>query len=205
MIEAATVRPGTALRQLAGALLLAGMGVAWADGDPGILRRATELRAAPASQAPSVAALPAQAPLTRLGGREGPWIEVRTSTGLTGWVHLFDVGSPGAGGGTPTAAGQTATSGLRGLTSLFSRGSGASGGTSVATTTVGIRGLSAEDIANAQPNPAVVAQMQGLRQTETQARAFASSASLTSQDVPPLPKPGSPGTATASTLGGSAP
>jgi len=202
MIEAATVRRGSASRWSLAALLLAWT-AAWADGDPGVMRRATDLRATPSDNAQSVVALPAQAPVTRLAGREGSWIQVRTANGQTGWVHLFDVGSPGAAGGASTGTSQAATGGLRSLTNLFSKGSGA-GGNTVATTTVGIRGLNAEDIANAQPNPAAVAQMEALRQNESEARAFASNASLASQTVPPLPKAAAPGPATAGVAGGSA-
>jgi hypothetical protein len=72
----------------------------------------------------------------------------------------------------------------------------------VATTTVGIRGLSAEDIANAQPDAAAVARMEGLRQSEAEARAFAASASLKSQTVEALP---GPATAGAGPAGGSTP
>lgn len=181
--------PGRALP--AAALLLAGVGAALAQGDPGVMRRAADLRATPSASAQSLASLPAQAPVTRLAGREGAWIQVRTASGQTGWLHLFDVGSPGAADSSSSGAGQAASGGLRGLTSLFSRGSGA-GGSTVATTTVGIRGLSAEDIANAQPDAAAVTRMEGLRQNETEARTFASNASLKSQTVEPLPAPGAP-------------
>ena len=61
---------------------------------------------------------------------------------------MFDVG---AQAGTAAAGSNTATSGLRSLGGLFGGGS-----STTATATVGIRGLSAEDIANAQPNPAAV-------------------------------------------------
>ncbi len=189
MIGAAFDRWRFAGHSLLAALLLAGAGAALADGDPGVLRRAAELRATPSASAQSLASLPAQAPVTRLAGREGAWIQVRTTAGQTGWLHLFDVGSPGAAGSAGSAAGQAASSGLRGLTSLFS---GGSGGTTVPTTTVGIRGLSAEDIANAQPDVAAVARMEGLRQSEAEARAFASSAPLKSQTVEPLPAPAAP-------------
>lgn len=203
MIEAATVRRGSASRWSLTALLLAWT-AAWADGDPGVMRRAADLRATPSDSAQSVLTLPAQAPVTRLAGREGSWIQVRTANGQTGWMHLFDVGSPGAAGGASTGTSQAATGGLRSLTNLFSKGSGAGGGNTVATTTVGIRGLSAEDIANAQPNPAAVTQMEALRQNESQARTFASHASLVSQTVPPLPKAAAPGPTTAGAAEGSA-
>ena len=205
MIEAASLsHRRTGCQTLRG--LLVSVAGAWicaaqAQGDPGILRRAAELRESPAPNAASLAALPAQASVTRLAGRQGAWIQVRTVAGVTGWVHLFDVGSPGSPTTTPAQGGApSGSNALRGLTSLLT--GGASGGTTVPTTTVGIRGLSAEDIAQAQPNAEAVAQMEALRQSEAQARAFASGATLVSQTVTPLPSP--PAASNASMAGGSA-
>ena len=225
MIEAASLsHRRTGCQTLRGLLVsLAGAWIcaAQAQGDPGILRRAVELRESPAPNAASLAALPAQASVTRLAGRQGAWIQVRTAADVTGWVHLFDVGSPGSPTTAPAQGGApSGSSALRGLTSLLT-GGGASGGTTVPTTTVigstrmnwpavpgsassgtivptttvGIRGLSAEDIAQAQPNAEAVAQMEALRQSEAQARAFASGATLVSQTVTPLPSPPAPSNA----------
>ena len=199
MIEAASLsHRRTGCQTLRGLLVsLAGAWIcaAQAQSDPGILRRAAELRESPAPTAASLVALPAQASVTRLAGRQGAWIQVRTSAGVTGWVHLFDVGSPGSPTTAPAQGGApSGSSALRGLTSLLT-GGGASGGTTVPTTTVGIRGLSAEDIAQAQPNAEAVTQMEALRQSEAQARAFASGATLVSQTVTPLPSPPAPSNA----------
>lgn len=205
MIEAASLsHRRTGCQTLRG--LLVSVAGAWicaaqAQGDPGILRRAAELRESPAPNAASLAALPAQASVTRLAGRQGAWIQVRTVAGVTGWVHLFDVGSPGSPTTAPAQGGApSGSNALRGLTSLLT--GGASGGTTVPTTTVGIRGLSAEDIAQAQPNAEAVAQMEALRQSEAQARAFASGATLVSQTVTPLPSPAA--ASNASMAGGAA-
>ena len=205
MIEAASLsHRRTGCQTLRGLLVsLAGAWIcaAQAQSDPGILRRAVELRESPAPNAASLAALPAQASVTRLAGRQGAWIQVRTAADVTGWVHLFDVGSPGSPTTAPAQGGApSGSNALRGLTSLLT--GGASGGTTVPTTTVGIRGLSAEDIAQAQPNAEAVAQMEALRQSEAQARAFASGATLVSQTVTPLPSPPAP--SNASMAGGAA-
>ncbi|MDB5897488.1 MAG: hypothetical protein JWP41_1090 [Ramlibacter sp.] len=78
-----------ALRAFAlAAVLLPG---AWAQ-EAAVVRRATELREAPGDQALSLAPLPAQTAVTRTNERQGPWVQVRTAAGATGWVHLFDVG-----------------------------------------------------------------------------------------------------------------
>lgn len=170
---------------------------AWAQADVVTVKREAPLRAAPEPSAPSLAVLPAQTALTRLTSRRGPWIEVRTAQGQTGWVHLFDVGT------APVAqGGNFATGALRGLTGLFASGNALAPQTRTATATIGIRGLGAEDIANAQPNLAAVTVMESLRIASAQAQQFAIAASLSAQAVDPLPVPPRP--AAASTPGGAA-
>ena len=148
------------------------------------IKRPTELREAPGEASPSRGALAAATPVTRLGARQGPWIEVRTVQGLTGWVHMFDVGST-----VPAQGGNAATGALRGLTSFFGKGTAQAPATTTATATIGIRGLGAEDIANAQPNLDAVAQAEAQRADQARARQFAVDAQLTAQVVEPLPVP----------------
>jgi len=107
-----------------------------------------------------------------------------------------------AGDAAAQSSGSNAVTGaLRGITSLFNRGNAAP--TTLATSTIGIRGLGAEDIANAQPNLAAVGQMEALRQDEAQARRFAADAALAPVAVTPLPAP--PRAATAGTSPGNSP
>ena len=161
-----------------------------------IVKRATQLRETPSEASPGLAALAPQAAVTRLQQRRGPWIEVRSAQGVNGWVHMFDVGT------TPVAqGGNFATGALRGLTSLFGGGNSLAP-TRTATATVGIRGLGAEDIANAQPNLTAVALADALRLDATQARQFAKVAALTPQSIDPLPAPPRPQSATGSSAGG---
>jgi hypothetical protein len=156
-------------------LLLPG---AWAQ-EAAVVRRATELREAPGDQARSLAPLPAQTAVTRSNERQGPWVQVRTAAGATGWVHLFDVGPA-----TAAASGSSGGAGgaLRGVTGLFSSPRANQTGT-----TAGIRGLDAADLAQAQPNLGAVTQMEGLRQNETEARSFADRSALRSAQVTALP------------------
>ena len=156
-----------------------------AQSDVLTIKRPTELREAPGEASRSVSALAIQTPVTRLAARQGPWIEVRTAQGATGWVHMFDVGTT-----LPAQGGNAATGALRGLTSFFGKGSAAPAATG--TSTIGIRGLGAEDIANAQPNPAAVAQVEAMRLDTNQARNFAAIAALVPQTVAPLPVPAPP-------------
>ncbi len=151
------------------------------------VRRAAALREAPGESARIVATLPAQSALTRLPERQGPWVQVRTVQGDVGWVHMFDLGSNSAGSGS-TGVGGFATSALRNLGNLFNRG-GAQTATYTPTATLGIRGLGAQDIANAQPNPAAVAQAESLRLDAAHAQQFGNDAALQVQAVEPLPAP----------------
>jgi len=173
-----------------------------AQADTVTVKRATQLRESAAESAPSLAPLPLQATLTRLGARRGPWIEVRTAQGQSGWVHLFDVGT------VPVAqGGNFATGALRGLTGLFGGGNALAPPGRTATATIGIRGLEAQDIANAQPNLNAVALVETLRVDALGAQQFASTARLSAQRVDALPVPPRPtnapsGTGAGGTTGG---
>ena len=158
------------------------------------IKRATELREAPGENARSLAPLALQTQVTRLTARQGPWIEVRTAQGATGWIHMFDAGT-----NPPAQGGNAATGALRGLTSFFGKGTTAAPASG--TSTIGIRGLGAEDIANAQPNLAAVGQVEAMRQNAAQARQFATSAALTLQTVAELPVPTPPSQAAAGAAG----
>jgi hypothetical protein len=169
-------------------VLALGSALAHAQGEAAVTKRATELRATPGDNGRSVASLPAQAPITRLGDRQGAWVLVRNAAGATGWLHLFEIG-PASGAAAADGAGQgnAATGALRGLSNLFTKNK--STAVNTPTATLGIRALDAADLANAQPNPGAVTAMEGLRQNENQARAFAKSASLSAVAVEPLPQP----------------
>ena len=155
-----------------------------------MMKRPAQLRDAPAETGRSLASLPALEPVTRLGERQGGWIQVQARSGTAGWVHMFDLGPSGsvaaAGGGAP-AGSNALTGGLRGLTNMLRGGSSPPPRT--ATSTIGIRGLEAEDLARAQPNIHAVGQMEQLRQGESGARQFAAEAALISATVPALPLP----------------
>lgn len=170
---------------LAGAALALVAGAAHAQ-EAAVVKRATQLRDSPADNGASVAPLEANMVVTRSSERKGPWTKVSTPQGATGWVHMFDLGPQS---GAAANSNNSAAGGLRGLGGLFG---GNSGSTTTATSTVGIRGLDAEDIAKAQPNPAAVGRVEGMRVNADQARQFASSASLHARDVPAMAQPALP-------------
>lgn len=154
---------------------------AYAQTETLMVKRAAELRQGPSETTPTVVALPAQTQITRLPERQGPWMHVKTEAGQVGWVHMFDVASTASN----SSSGGGASGALRGLTSLFSNNSAKT----TTTSTVGIRGLGAEDIANSQPNLQTLKQAEGLRVDAAQAKRFASEEQLTARAVDPLPEP----------------
>ena len=181
------MKPGPISRALLAAVVAAAALAmpAHAQEEASIIQRATELRDVPGTTGASLGPLAVDSPVGRTGERKGSWIKVRTPQGAVGWVHMFDVGTRS---NAAPASGNAATSGLRSLGSLFS----GNGGSTTATSTVGIRGLDAEDITNAQPNRAAVTQAEQQRVGAQQARRFASTASLQAYRVDPLPEPPRP-------------
>ena len=175
------------MHALAGIFALAIGGGALAQTESVLIKRVAQLRNTPGEASPSIANLPLQTAVTRLGDRQGPWIKVRLADGTQGWVHMFDITAAST---APTS--NAGTNALRGITSFFNKGSAQANATSLPTSTIGIRGLGAEDLANSQPNPAAVAQADAARVDENQARQFANAASLTSRTVTPLPVPAAP-------------
>ncbi len=157
-----------------------------------VIKRAAQLREGPAESSRSLMALALQTSVLRLGEKQGAWIKVSTPDKTQGWVHMFDVTAPAAGGGSVGSAGASA---LRGISNFFNRGTAQAQGSNVATSTLGIRGLGAENLNNATPNVAAVSQAESLRVDATQARQFAATAALVARNVDPLPVPDAPAAA----------
>lgn len=193
---------------LAAATLACGIAPAAAQtvapqGEAAIVKRAAELREQPGEASRSLGALTPQTPVTRQAERRGAWVRVTTAQGANGWLHIFDLTSAQS---APASGGNAAAGAFRGLTGLFARGPNPS--TTTATSTVGIRGLSAEDLSRSQPNLNAVGQAEGLRQDAGQAQQFASRAQLQQRPLVLLPEPAPPPSAApvnpgASTGGGS--
>ena len=109
--------------------------------------RATELKQEPASDAATVATLPENTAVDALE-RKGGWTRVKAGAG-EGWVRMLALRF---GGAPPPSRARAASS------QLFNVARTGTSGTQV---TTGVRGLDAEQIANAQPNPAELAKLQG--------------------------------------------
>lgn len=166
-------------------LWLAGMGAVHAQ-EEATIKRPTQLRSAPGDAAASVAELAANATVMRTLQRQGAWVQVRSESGVTGWVHMFDIGTP--------VRENTAAQALRTLRNQAGSGSSVS----VATATVGIRGLGEGDVSRATAGGPRASsfgnlnQAGRLRANADSARAFATAAALQARKVEALTVPALP-------------
>ncbi|GAB3268869.1 SH3 domain-containing protein [Chitinimonas naiadis] len=142
--------------------------------ETGTLLRAAELKQRPYIDGGKVADLNAQTPLEILG-RQGAWMQVKAA-GQTGWVKMLNVrtgsGDTKGGGG-----------GLLSAVNIFKTGS------SGTTVTTGVKGLSEEDITNAQPNKEQLAKLGSYAASADEAEKFARAGKLASSKIDYLPKP----------------
>ncbi|KAB2900811.1 MAG: SH3 domain-containing protein [Burkholderiaceae bacterium] len=132
---------------------------------------ATELRASPALNAKSLAALPVGTRAEQLES-QGGWVRIKAGA-REGWVRGTHLRTAG---GTKAAAASTANP-VTGLTGLFSASS------TRPTATTGTRGLTQEQLAKAQPAPAEVAQLESYAVTAAQAQQFAQGGNLAAQPI----------------------
>ena len=135
--------------------------------------RSTELKDKGANDGKTVATLPENTQV-KVVQRAGQWTRIEGG-GQAGWVRAFHLRFP-------TTVETSSSSGgmLGGLTGgLFGGGK-----TKQATTaTVGIRGLSAEDFKNANPDGAALLKMESFRVDKAGAQAFAREAKLATVSV----------------------
>lgn len=172
----------SSIRAFTGSLVLLGfLGMAQAQ-EEAMIKRATQLRAAPGDTSSALADLAASAKVIRTAQRQGAWVQVRAESGATGWIHMFDIGTP--------ARDNAAASALRAVGNPL----GGVGATAVSTSTVGIRGLGEGNVSQSVgASGRGATQSQGLDQadrmrvTANEARAFAAAAALQPRRVDALP------------------
>lgn len=87
-----------------GVLLVFGS-AAFAQNEAVLIKRQAQLHDAPGEASRSLAPLPVQTAVTRLGERQGPWIKVRMADGTQGWVHMFDITSASSAQGSNAGTG----------------------------------------------------------------------------------------------------
>lgn len=139
-----------------------------AAAETGAVIRADDLKAMPFIDAANSAKLAANQPVNILN-RKGGWVEVEAN-GQTGWVRMLNV---------RLAAGSTPAKGQANVHAASLLRTGSSG----KTVTTGIKGLGEEDLQNATPNPAQLAQLDALAVSADEASANARSSGLVEQQV----------------------
>lgn len=137
--------------------------------EPASVVRATELKKDPATDAPTLAQLAENAQVDALE-RKGGWTRVKAAQG-EGWVKMLSLRFGGAAG---------AKQGDSGVSQLLNVARTGSSGTQV---TTGVRGLDAELLTTARPNPQELRLMQDFGATKEAAAEFAASGSLQAQQV----------------------
>jgi len=137
--------------------------------EPATVIRTTDLKQEPASDSATLAALAENTAVEVLERKSG-WTRVKAQPG-EGWVRMLALRF---GGTAPAKPGAT------GLTQLFSVARTGTSGTQV---TTGVRGLDAEQIANAQPNPAELAKLEKFAADRDAAAGFAAQGKLSAKPV----------------------
>ena len=144
-----------------------------AAGETGSTRTTVNLMAGPYSDAKPAGQLPPNTSVQILE-RRGGWMRI-SGKGKTGWAKLFQV---------RTGTGPEAQKSGEGLAVLRNIGETGRSGSQGIVATTGIRGLSAEDLKTAKPNPQAVAAMDAYRASDSTARQNAQSVGLKEKNIP---------------------
>ena len=155
------MRTALALCLLVPALALAG---------PATVTRQTEIRKDPAFDSVALARLSQGAKVEAME-RRGGWTRVKSEAGEEGWVRMLLLRHEGGG------AAKQGESGVMAAINV------ARTGTSGRQVTTGVRGLDAEQLANAKPNAAELQKLQGYAASADAAAQFARAGELQAQRV----------------------
>ena len=160
-------------------LMLLALPVIAAHAESAFVARDTGLMEQSQSDAAQIGSLSAGAKVD-VQRRVGAWSEVKTTDGKSGWVRMmalkFDAEDTPASG---------KRSGFGALGELISAGRTSNS----ATVTTGVRGLTEEDLQNAEANPAELDKAKRFSVDAQAAKKFASGAKLSANKVEYLPQP----------------
>ena len=137
--------------------------------EPATVIKVTELKNEPATDATTVAQLPENTAVDALE-RKGGWTRVKAPAG-EGWVKMLSLRYGAAG---------SAKAGDSGVSQLFNVARTGTSGTQV---TTGVRGLDADMLAKAKPNPAELEKLSGYAATPDAAAGFAAKGRLQARQV----------------------
>lgn len=132
--------------------------------------RATDLKAKPFSDSATLASLAENRKVEMLV-RQSSWTQIKTQ-GATGWVKMLSLRLD-----DPAAPKKSGDSGLGTLFTVAATGSSGS------TTTTGVKGVTEENLKNAQPNPQALKTVQTYAVNKTDAQNFATAGKLTPQKL----------------------
>lgn len=145
--------------------------------ETGRTRVDADLMAAPYRDAKSAGNLPGNTHVDVLE-RKGSWVHV-TASGKDGWMRLHQVR---IGDGTEQK-------GSSGISALWNIGTTGRSGTQGIVATTGVRGMSADQLKNAKPDPKQLEKLEQYRASDAQARDLAKAGGLKEKDIAFLPKP----------------
>ena len=137
--------------------------------EPATVIRATDLKQEPATDSATIASLPENTAVDALERKSG-WTRVKAAGG-EGWVRMLSLRYGAAAAAKPGASG---------VTQLFNVARTGTSGTQV---TTGVRGLDAEQIVNAQPNPSELAKLENFAAERGAAESFAAQGKLAATPV----------------------
>ena len=137
--------------------------------EPATVIRQTELKKEPASDAATVSQLNENTAVDALE-RKGGWTRIKAA-GAEGWVRMLALRYGGDAAAKP---------GDSGVSQLFNVARTGSSGTQV---TTGVRGLDADQLASAQPNPAEMKKLGSYSASKDAAAGFAAQGKLQAQTV----------------------
>lgn len=161
------------LRSVLAAALVLSAPMAAGAAEPGLVLVAADLKSEPYTDAKTLSTLQANSSVDVMK-RQGGWLQIKPAGNDQGWVKMTAVklGGPGA-----------SAKGDSGMSALWNSAvQGRSGNTGV-TVATGVRGLSPEDMKNAQPAPEQVKKLEAIAATKAQAEATAKSGKLSKQNI----------------------
>ena len=158
-------------------LLLACAAFGAAAQEQAFTNRATELKDNASADAKILASLPENTAV-KVMARQGGWTRVDAS-GKQGWLRVFHLRFPA----TVAASSSSSGGALAGLGSALGFGGRSETKANLATT--GVRGLSPEDLKNAQPDPEALRKLHSYRTDRAAAERFARDAKLATVTIEP--------------------
>jgi hypothetical protein len=161
-------RSARSLASLLAALALLAPGLCL--GETATVIRATELKRAPATDAESAGQLAENARVEAFE-RQGAWTRVKAAGGTEGWVRMLALRYEGGG---------AARQGDSGIAQAINVARTGTSGTQV---TTGVRGLDAEQLKQAKPNPGELKKLERYSAGKDAAAAFAERGQLRAQQV----------------------